>query len=72
MMHRLLGGRQLFSSFSFSHSQAFGTPDAGEYLGHADPMIGLGYDHVTGQIGVWTNPDPKGAILRIAVEAVLA
>jgi CubicO group peptidase (beta-lactamase class C family) len=45
----------------------FGSPGSGGSLGFADPTVGVGYDHVTNQMGTRQTGDPRDVRLRRAI-----
>jgi CubicO group peptidase (beta-lactamase class C family) len=55
----------------FGGSRSFGAPGSGGSLGFADPDRGVGYAHVTSQMGTALTGDPRDVALRDALYAAL-
>ena len=66
-----LGFMKPSRNWPFGNSSSFGSPGAGGSLGFADPAMGIGYGHVTNQMGVELTGDPRDVALRDALYSAL-
>ena len=55
------------ASSPFGGVSSSGSPGAGGSMGFADPTAGIGYAHVTNQMGTSLTRDPRDVALRDAL-----
>ncbi|HXU19925.1 MAG TPA: hypothetical protein VN788_05015 [Verrucomicrobiae bacterium] len=66
-----LGFMKPGSVWRFRNTESFGSPGAGGALGFADPAVGVGYAHVTSQMGTRLTGDPREMALRNALYSAI-